>query len=230
MNNLTLMLVSQSATAERVKPELAKVFFDTLQADSFTSLEAMLKSSTPSLLVIEDNQLPAPALDALNNLVNNSGIPVMVVCNGTLEPATVLDANALECTSMQMSEAEFKSRIRRGARLAAALFPSPGELKLSEHNRLRYRDHKLLGAAMTIKLGYLETQLLFSLGSTPGKPVSRETLCHAAWRRSLMPGDRRLDIRIVALNQKLREATAGQLTIRGVRNAGYRLQSSDSTD
>ena len=228
MNNLALMLVSNANAAERTKQELAKVFFDTMVSDSFANLESMLKTSTPSLMVIEDRHFPSPTIEHLSALIRTSGIPVMVLSSEMINGATALDCGALECASLQAEEAEFNARVRHGARLAATLFPAPGELKLSENNRLRYRDHKLIGSASTIHLGYLETQLLLALGSQPGKPVSREILCHAAWRRSLLPGDRRLDIRVVALNQKLREATAGQLSIRGVRNAGYRLQTTDA--
>ena len=226
MNNLALVLTSDADYFERVRSELAKVSFDCLRCDRFVDLENSLKSSTPSILVVEDQSLPAPQLDCLSSLMGSTGVPIILInrSEAGIDTTSALECGSLECLTASMSESEFNARLRHGAHLAATLFPSPGEIKLSDDTRLRYRDHQLIGPSRTIRLGYLETQLLLALGCQPGKPVDRNALCQAAWKRSLLPGDRRLDIRVVALNQKLREATNGNLYIRGVRNAGYRLQ------
>jgi len=226
MNNLALALTAESERFELLRAELAKVSFDCIRCERFIDLESSLKSSTPSLILVEERTLPSPQLDHLTSLMAAVGVPMILSlhADANIDVASALECGALECLSHLMPEAEFYARLSHGAHLAATLFPSPGEIKLSETTRLRYRDHQLIGPSRTLRLGYLETQLLLALGSQPGKPVDRDALCQAAWKRALLPGDRRLDIRVVALNQKLREATNGQLYIRGVRNAGYRLQ------
>lgn len=68
-----------------------------------------------------------------------------------------------------------------------------------------------------------ELRILAALVAKPGAVVSREQLTRYALGRELSPFDRALDTHISHLRRKLSAAAEGELAIRSVRGAGYRL-------
>lgn len=74
-----------------------------------------------------------------------------------------------------------------------------------------------------ITLPMKEFELLFKLGSYPGKTFSREQLIEDIWGYDFEGNERTLDVHINRLREKFAEETAG-FRIKTIRGLGYRLE------
>jgi DNA-binding winged helix-turn-helix (wHTH) protein len=203
-----------------------------------------IRGLSPSLIVVADTCLGPDPSTRLQALMADIPAPFFVICslrerprNAEIgEPRPVgLDA----CTTLQLGALDtvvrgdpmdlIRARLRRACQLARALYPAPGLMALPGDLSFDASRRRLQSAEGAIQLGHIESRILAGLARARGDRISRSDLFEIAWRDELEPNDRRLDVRISAINHKLAELSRGKVRISCVRNAGYCLGRAVST-
>jgi hypothetical protein len=193
---------------------------------------------SPSLIVVADTCLGPDPSTRLQALMSHIPAPFFVICSlrerprmtDVGEPRLVgLDA----CTTLQLGAIDtvvrgdpmelIRARLRRACQLARALYPAPGLMALPGELSFDAARRRLQSADGAIQLGHIESRILAGLARARGDRVSRSDLFEIAWRDELEPNDRRLDVRILAINHKLAELSRGSVRISCMRNASYCL-------
>jgi DNA-binding response OmpR family regulator len=78
-----------------------------------------------------------------------------------------------------------------------------------------------------IALTTIEFKLLAALAKQPTRPVSRDALAAAVQPGNYRPLPRAVDVQVMRLRKKLREAAAGRELVQTLRGEGYALFSFD---
>ena len=92
-----------------------------------------------------------------------------------------------------------------------------GDVQFDVSHRHLMRGHE------SVQLGHIESRIVAALARAGGERISRSDLFELGWRDELEPNDRRLDVRISAINHKLDGLTEGRVRIACIRNLGYCL-------
>lgn len=91
------------------------------------------------------------------------------------------------------------------------------------HVMMNHQTFEMKVGMGRITLPMKEFELLFKLGSYPGKTFSREQLIEDIWGYDFEGNERTLDVHINRLREKFTEETAG-FRIKTIRGLGYRLE------
>lgn len=190
-----------------------------------------IRQYDPSLVVVADSCLGLDPRRLLRQLIAEVPAPFLVICSArdgvvdalgsSVDTSAALMLGALDSIYRGDVADVVRARIRRACQLARALYPAPGLVSVVGDLQLNIAKRQLICPAGLIQLGHIETRIVSALARARGDRVSRTELFEIAWRDELEPNDRRLDVRISAINQKLDGMTRGRIRISGVRNAGY---------
>ncbi|MBP0484568.1 winged helix-turn-helix domain-containing protein [Sagittula salina] len=114
-----------------------------------------------------------------------------------------------------------------GADDALRANPNPAELRARLAARLSRADNSPFRAAWVAQLGLtpIEERIFACLSARRDEIVTRSALAQELGETDWQYGDRRFDVHIARIRQKLRERAGGTCDVRTIRAQGYVLQS-----
>ncbi len=180
-------------------------------------------------LVVLDLMLPKlDGLEVCKQLRATSTVPIIMLTarDDELDKVLGLELGADDYITKPFSIREFRSRVR--ALLRRASIPRDGseEDELIETDGLRIdagrRTVELRGRS--IRLTYVEFELLQALAAHPGRVYSRRMLLEALWGGSDYREPRTIDVHVRHLREKLETDPREPEFILTVRGVGYRFR------
>jgi DNA-binding response OmpR family regulator len=182
-------------------------------------------------LVVLDVMLPRmDGFDVCRAIRSRSTVPIIMLTAKTEETDKVLglELGADDYITKPFSVREFRSRVKAVLRRAAlaqpeAQFEEPieaGELSIDfEKRTVAVREE-------SVRLTYVEFEILAALARTPGRVFSRTMLLEGVWGDASYRDPRTIDVHIRHLREKLEEEPKTPELILTVRGVGYRFQDS----
>lgn len=179
-------------------------------------------------LVVLDIMMPRlSGIDALRRIRAASSVPVLMLTarGDDIDRIVGLDMGADDYVPKPCTPGELVARIRailrrvegRGARGNASRVVEVGELVLWPGNR------RATWQGRSLELTGTEFNLLEVLAAHSGQLVSKQDISQQAFGRPLGRFDRRIDVHISSIRQKLGSRPDGQSWIQSVRGLGYQL-------
>jgi DNA-binding response OmpR family regulator len=180
-------------------------------------------------LVVLDIMMPKlDGIEVCRRLRARSQVPIIMLTakDDEIDKVLGLEMGADDYITKPFSVREFRSRVRAALRRAEMRPGEPvarepiraGELEIDFDRRVV----RVRGAS--VRLTYVEFEILASLASAPGRVMSREQLLERVWGDSAYRDPRTIDVHIRHLREKV-EADPGSpeylFTVRGV---GYRFR------
>ncbi|HEX7100893.1 MAG TPA: response regulator transcription factor [Acidimicrobiia bacterium] len=169
-----------------------------------------------SLLVLELGDEPMRRLRQLEPVVDDVGLPVLVVADRASLPLIERAKGVTDFVLEPLDPVELGVRLRRHA--TSNETEEILRFKDLELNPLTYQA--TLGGA-PIDLTYMEYELLRFLVENPGRVWSRQQLLSKVWGYDYYGGARTVDVHIRRVRAKLGEERASWITT--VRSVGYRF-------
>lgn len=178
-------------------------------------------------LVVLDIMMPhLNGIEVMQRIRRSSDIPILMLSarGDNIDRITGLNLGADDYLAKPCSPSELVARIRAILRRTGRhkqeqeehLLQS-GALKLFPRSRTaEWQGHQL-------ELTGTEFNLLEVLVRSAGQMVSKQDLSKGAFGRPLTAFDRRIDVHISSIRQKLGKAADGQSWIRSIRGMGYQL-------
>ena len=178
------------------------------------------KGPRPALILLD---IMLPDMDGYEILrrirERDERVPVLIVSARADETSLIkgLNRGADDYLVKPFSILELLARVKAGLRRARLYVKKHDDFDIDEGNyAISYRGSNL---RLTLK----EFKLLRCLLSRAGTVVSREELFAEAWGEEFMGETRALDMHIVEIRDKLRQA-GGDNLIATVRGVGYRME------
>ena len=187
---------------------------------------ASLPASPPTLVVLSEDERHPEAMAALRQIRRISRVPCVVVGGEAAPDRTIgfLEAGADDLlpdgTPMPAMLARLRAVLRRAAWGLPA--PEPEEAPATPCWRLIPARRELRRPdGGECRLTTAEYDLFALLAAQGPRPVGREAISRAVFRRAWRPEDRAVDGLVVRLRGKLVEAGAAREAIRTVHGRGY---------
>lgn len=178
-------------------------------------------------LIVLDIMMPRMnGIEALQRIRKQSQVPVLMLTarGDDVDRITGLNLGADDYVPKPCSPGELVARIRailRRTSQSAGTASDPsvraGRLILHTGSRTAEWDGQPLGLTGT------EFSLLEVLARNAGRLVSKQDISKRAFGQPLTPFDRRIDVHISSVRQKLGRRVDGQSQIQAVRGRGYQL-------
>ncbi|MEN9892802.1 MAG: hypothetical protein RLY78_3097 [Pseudomonadota bacterium] len=188
-------------------------------------------------LVVLDVMLPRlSGIEALRRIRATSRVPVLMLTarGDNLDRIVGLDMGADDYVPKPCTPGELVARIRAILRRTegqdASPAGTPGQpggvpAKLLQVGELMVwpGSRRATWRGQTLELTGMEFTLLEVLMRQPGQLISRNEISQQAFGRPLAPYDRRIDVHLSSIRQKLGQRPDGQPWIQSVRGLGYQL-------
>jgi DNA-binding response OmpR family regulator len=181
-------------------------------------------------IVVLDIMMPRMSgIEALRRIRTQSQVPILMLTarGDNIDRIVGLDLGADDYVPKPCSPGELVARIRailrrtearrEQAPATAADVLQAGELKLTPGSQ------KATWFGAPLDLTGTEYRLVEVLARHAGTLVSKQDISQEAFGRPLARFDRRIDVHISSIRQKLGERTDGQSWIQSVRGLGYQL-------
>jgi DNA-binding response OmpR family regulator len=185
-------------------------------------LLARLPNRPPSVILLGEGEKPASALHTLRRIRELSVIPcIMLASRGDdLSEIVVLEAGADDMVDRDLPPhallARIRAVLRRGAWGTVQAEPAIG---VDGWRLIPQRRQLLRPDGSECALTTAEYDLMCLLVEHRGKPISRDTVARAVFRRPFRAEDRTVDNLVLRLRRKL--GLAQYDCIKTVRGAGY---------
>ena len=182
-------------------------------------------------LVVLDIMLPRlDGIEVCRRLRTRSQVPIiMLTAKGDeIDKVVGLEMGADDYITKPFSVREFRSRVKaalRRGRMAAD--DSPGEPITAGELEIDFERRMTTIRGSTVRLTYVEFEILASLASAPGKVQSREALLEHVWGDSTYRDPRTVDVHIRHLREKLERDPRNPEYLFTVRGVGYRFRDGD---
>ncbi|MFH6565636.1 response regulator [Pseudomonas kulmbachensis] len=186
-------------------------------------------------IIVLDIMMPRlSGLQVLQRIRRNSSVPILMLTarGDDVDKVTGLNIGADDYVSKPCTPAELVARIRAILRRTCPApppnttgtnSPSPSR-QITAGNLVLYpASRHAAWQGQSLELTGTEFTLLSVLARHSGQLVSRQEISLAAFNRPLTNFDRRIDVHISAIRQKLGRRPDGQAWIQGVRGLGYQL-------
>jgi len=181
-------------------------------------------------IVVLDIMMPRlSGIEALRRIRERSTVPVLMLTarGDNVDKIVGLNMGADDYVAKPCTPAELVARIRailRRTQAKAEAEPSsvPGMLKAGELV-LWPGSRRATWHGEPLELTGTEFSLLEVLARHSGRLVSKQDISLEAFDRSLARFDRRIDVHISAIRQKLGKRPDGQSWIQSVRGLGYQM-------
>lgn len=217
---LILLADDERELTDEMAVYLARYGMRTLVANSYQATLAILRTSQPDAIILDQRLGPVDTLPHLPELRALTDAPILIVTGNREETDRVLglelgaDDFLVKPVSGRELVARLRARIRRpGNVAAAALRRDRWRLQLVER-RLARPD------GSTLELTGAEFDLLVALAAQPGEVQTRDALTLTVFRRYWRVGDRAVDNTVLHLRQKL-APELGERCIITIRQVGY---------
>ena len=182
-------------------------------------------------LVVLDVMLPRmDGFDVCRAIRSRSTVPIIMLTAKTEETDKVLglELGADDYITKPFSVREFRSRVKAVLRRAAlaqpeAQFEEPidtGDL------RIDFEKRSVVVRGESVRLTYVEFEILAALARAPGRVFSRTMLLERVWGDASYRDPRTIDVHIRHLREKLEEEPRTPELILTVRGVGYRFKDS----
>jgi two-component system OmpR family response regulator len=211
-------------------PQSLSAYFEELnitmaQRDTLDALEEL--HSTP-LAILVDWSLLASQINQLRTFTQKYPIPFIIIHNSFDETIciNVLEAGADDFIAKPLHARELHARIHAIARRIAR--GQKQEAYSSSKNALQFEEWKLLPSSRQlfhknteVPLSAGEYELLKAFVEQPQKALSRDFLLQITKNSETTPFDRRIDVQISRLRQKIEPNPKKPTFIKTIRNGGY---------
>jgi two-component system, OmpR family, response regulator len=180
-------------------------------------------------LVVLDIMLPKlDGIEVCRRLRTRSQVPIiMLTAKGDeIDKVVGLEMGADDYITKPFSVREFRSRVkaalRRGGMNGAADGPTEpivaGEMEIDFERRMT----RIRGTS--VRLTYVEFEILAALAASPGKVHTREALLERVWGDSSYRDPRTVDVHIRHLREKIEKDARNPEYLFTVRGVGYRFR------
>lgn len=217
--------------------ELSSMLADYLQQEGF-EVDAVhdgeagitAVATVPYHLVVLDIMMPrTTGIEALRRIRKQSSVPVLMLTarGDNIDRIAGLELGADDYVPKPCSPGELVARIRAILRRTANMAPSeptpsPRVLQVGPL-MLMCGTRRATWNGVSLELTGTEFCLLEVLSRHAGQLVSREDISQQAFGRPLARFDRRIDVHISSIRQKLGLRPDGEPWITSVRGMGYQL-------
>jgi DNA-binding response OmpR family regulator len=180
-------------------------------------------------LVVLDVMLPrVDGFDVCRQIRANSTVPIIMLTAKTEEIDKVLglELGADDYITKPFSVREFRSRVKAVLR-RAALMRDDGELEEPIERgdlRIDFDKRHVQVRGNSVRLTYVEFEILAALARSPGRVFSRSMLLERVWGDSAYRDPRTVDVHIRHLREKLEQDPKHPELIFTVRGVGYRFR------
>lgn len=203
--------------ADATEATLAALTLAGIKPVGVPSLESITqeKAADWSVLVVELGEEPMRRLRRLEGLMEESGVPVLVVAEPDQLPLLERSQGLTDFVTTPPGAGELGTRIRR--------IQSVGEIHdviVFKELQLNPLTYQATLAGIPLDLTFMEYELLKYLVENQGRVWTREQLLSKVWGYDYFGGARTVDVHIRRVRAKLGEERAGWITT--VRSVGYR--------
>lgn len=221
----TVLLVDDDVELTTLLKEyLEEEGFTVLATEDGRSAIGLVASHAVDIVVLDTMMPKMNGIELLQRIRRSSAVPVvMLTAKGDdVDRIAGLNLGADDYVPKPCSPGELVARLRAILRRAGRAAPAPdvlraGELVMHPASRVaEWRGHQL-------ELTGTEFSLLEVLARNVGQLVSKQDISKRAFGRALTPFDRRIDVHISSVRQKLGTREDGQSWIQSVRGQGYQL-------
>jgi DNA-binding response OmpR family regulator len=180
-------------------------------------------------LVVLDVMLPrVDGFEVCRQIRAKSTVPIIMLTAKTEEIDKVLglELGADDYITKPFSVREFRSRVKAVLRRAALVRPDESleePIRLSEL-RIDFDKRDVEARGETVRLTYVEFEILAALARSPGRVFSRATLLERVWGDYAYRDPRTVDVHIRHLREKLERDPGHPELILTVRGVGYRFR------
>lgn len=181
-------------------------------------------------LIVLDIMMPRlSGMEALRRIRAHSQVPVlMLTARGDhVDKIVGLNMGADDYVAKPCPPAELAARIRAILRRSQPMDsedPNAGTRQLQSGDLILFPEsRKALWKENALELTGTEFNVLEVLINQAGQLISKEEISLQAFNRKLEPFDRRIDVHISAIRQKLGNRPDGTSWIQSVRGRGYQL-------
>jgi DNA-binding response OmpR family regulator len=180
-------------------------------------------------LVVLDVMLPhVDGFDVCRQIRATSTVPIIMLTAKTEEIDKVLglELGADDYITKPFSVREFRSRVKAVLR-RAALMRDDGELEEPIERgdlRIDFDKRHVQVRGSSVRLTYVEFEILAALARHPGRVFSRTMLLERVWGDSAYRDPRTVDVHIRHLREKLEQEPRHPELIFTVRGVGYRFR------
>ncbi|MBB4009954.1 response regulator transcription factor [Allorhizobium taibaishanense] len=187
---------------------------------------AMVEAGLTDIIVLDVMMPIMNGVDLLQKIRKSSEIPIMMLTarGDDKDRITGLDLGADDYVSKPCSPGELVARLRAILRRTGRPAQDQSLLPLKSGNLVlnpTSRQAQFEGVALT--LTGTEYNLLELLVRNGGRVVSKQDISQSVFGRPLTPFDRRIDVHLSSVRQKLGLRADGQSWIQSVRGQGYIL-------
>jgi DNA-binding response OmpR family regulator len=180
-------------------------------------------------LVVLDVMLPKlDGFDVCRQIRARSAVPIIMLTAKTEEIDKVLglELGADDYITKPFSVREFRSRVKAVLRRAAHVRGDESLEEPIERGELRINFDKrhVQVREVSVRLTYVEFEILAALARSPGRVFSRSMLLERVWGDSAYRDPRTVDVHIRHLREKLEQDAKHPELIFTVRGVGYRFR------
>jgi DNA-binding response OmpR family regulator len=180
-------------------------------------------------LVVLDVMLPrVDGFDVCRQIRASSTVPIIMLTAKTEEIDKVLglELGADDYITKPFSVREFRSRVKAVLRRAALMRNGEEQEEPIERGdvRIDFDKRHVRVRGDSVRLTYVEFEILAALARAPGRVFSRTMLLERVWGDSAYRDPRTVDVHIRHLREKLEQEPKHPELIFTVRGVGYRFR------
>jgi DNA-binding response OmpR family regulator len=180
-------------------------------------------------LVVLDLMLPKlDGVEVCRRLRSRSQVPIiMLTAKGDeIDKVVGLEMGADDYITKPFSMREFRSRVKAALRRSRMLGQRESDAQpiLSGDLAIDFDRREVTVGEESVKLTYVEFEILAALASSPGRVLNRETLLEHVWGDSEYRDPRTIDVHIRHLREKIEQEPKSPEYLLTVRGVGYRFR------
>ena len=223
----TILVVDDEDTVRRMLVfPLEREGYRVLEAEDGESALDLAAVERPDLILL-DVMLPGiDGLEVCKRVRASSTVPIIMLTakDDEIDKVLGLELGADDYLTKPFSLAELRSRIRAVLRRARLASPSPDE-EVIEINGIRLDAGRRTVEARdrSVRLTYVEFEILRTLMRAPGRVFTRQNLLEAIWESADYRDPRTVDVHVRHLREKIEPEPAEPRHIGTVRGVGYRF-------
>jgi DNA-binding response OmpR family regulator len=183
-------------------------------------------------LVVLDIMLPKlDGIEVCRRLRSRSQVPIIMLTakDDEIDKVLGLEMGADDYITKPFSVREFRSRVKAALRRSEMVrtSPHPEEPILAGELKIDFERRVVSVRRQSVRLTYVEFEILAALAGAPGKVLTREALLEHVWGDSAYRDPRTVDVHIRHLREKLEDDPGAPAYIFTVRGVGYRFRDAE---
>lgn len=197
----------------------------TTTSDGREAVEAAL-SNIVDLIVLDIMMPRLNGIEVLRKIRSESQIPVLMLTarGDDVDRIAGLNLGADDYVPKPCSPGELEARIRAILRRTRQQsHAGPSDAIVAGHLVLHTGNRTAEWAGKALKLTGAEFNILEVLARNAGQIVSKQDISKRAFGQPLTPFDRRIDVHLSSIRQKLAHLHGGRNVIQAIRGQGYQL-------